>query len=342
LHYGSGSILIEHLIDRFMLPKLEKLVMLDRLLRSGRRYTAEELAIKLGVKKRSVHNYLDDLRDKQAPIENNREQGYFYSDSSWRLKLPLTDGELFVLALGTQMLQSYAGSAYEEDLKRAISRLADRLPEVAWVDLQQLAEQNVVLRASATLDLNPTIWRDLERACQQRRRVSMVYYHPQRREEGAREFEPYILHFNRNNPYVTGFCCLRQAVRDFRVDRVRSVVVLADKFEVRADFDRREHFGRAFQYQTGQEVRSIAIWFDVRTAPYIRERCWHPTQVIEELAKDADGDLVLRFEAPGLEEVKRWVMFYGKGAVVREPPELVAMVKQEIAEMTAGYEDFNQ
>jgi hypothetical protein len=36
-----------------MLPKLEKLIMLDRLLRSGRRYTAEELATKLGVKKRS-------------------------------------------------------------------------------------------------------------------------------------------------------------------------------------------------------------------------------------------------------------------------------------------------
>jgi predicted DNA-binding transcriptional regulator YafY len=62
-----------------MLPKLEKLVMLDRLLRSGRRYTAEELVTKLGVKKRSVHSYLDGLRDKQAPIENNREQGYFYS-----------------------------------------------------------------------------------------------------------------------------------------------------------------------------------------------------------------------------------------------------------------------
>jgi predicted DNA-binding transcriptional regulator YafY len=45
-----------------MLPKLEKLVQLDRLLRDSRRYTAEDLAEKLGVKKRTVHNYLDYLR----------------------------------------------------------------------------------------------------------------------------------------------------------------------------------------------------------------------------------------------------------------------------------------
>ncbi len=334
LHYGAVRILIEYFNAQFMLPKLEKLVQLDRLLRGSRRYTAEDLAERLGVKKRTVHNYLDELRDKQAPIENSRERGYFYSDPSWRLKLPLTEGELFALTLGAQMLQSYVGSVYEQDLKSAISRLADRLPEVAWVDLQQLAEENVVFRASAAIDLDPIIWRDLEAACQQKRRVSMVYFNPQRREELVRELEPYVLHFNRNNPYVTGFCLKNFEVRDFRVDRIRSLGLLADKFEVKRDFDRREHFGRAFQYQTGKEVQAITIWFDVQTAPYIRERRWHPTQVIEELAA---GDLVLWFEAPALEEVKRWVMFYGKGAVVREPPELVAMVKQEIMDMQQQY-----
>ncbi len=325
---------IEHLNAQFMIHKLEKLVQLDRLLRGNRRYTAEELAEKLGVKKRTIHNYLNDLRDKGAPIENNREQGYFYSDPSWRLKLPLTQGDLFVLTLGAQILHSYAGSVYEQDLKSAISRLADRLPEVSWVDLQQLAEENVVFRASAAINLNPIIWRDLETACQQKRRVSMVYFNPKRREELVRELEPYVLHFNRNNPYVTGFCLKNLEVRDFRVDRIRSLTVLSEKFEVQANFDRREHFGRAFQYQTGREVKSIAIWFDVGTAPYIRERRWHPTQVIEELGA---GDLVLRFEAPVLEEVKRWVMFYGRGAVVREPPELVAMVKQEVLDMQQQY-----
>jgi predicted DNA-binding transcriptional regulator YafY len=319
-----------------MFPKIERLIQLDTLLRSTRRYTAADLAQELEIGERSVFNYLKILKERwDAPVVNSLARGYYYEDPDWQLPaIPLTDGELFVLTLGAKMLQSYGGSAYRQELESAIGRLAERLPEVNWVDLRRLAEDNVVFRANASIDLDPKIWRSLETACQQQRRVSMVYYHPQRLEEGEREFEPYLLHFNRNNPYVTGFCCWRQAMRDFRVDRIRSLRLLAGKFRRDPGFDREEYFRGTFQYQTGKEVQAIAIWFDVRTAPYIRERRWHPSQVLEEFE---DGSLVLRFEAPGLEEVKRWVMFYGKGAVVREPPELVAMMKQEIAEMNDQY-----
>ena len=75
---------------------------------------------------------------------------------------------------------------------------------------------------------------------------------------------------------------------------------------------------------------TVAIWFDAPTAPYIRERRWHSTQ---ELAEHSDGSLTLRMEVTGLQELKRWVLGYGKGAKVLEPTELVAMVKEEIEQM---------
>jgi predicted DNA-binding transcriptional regulator YafY len=49
----------------------------------------------------------------------------------------LSQGELFALTLGARMLESYAGSAYAEELKGAIARLAERLPEKTWVDWQK-------------------------------------------------------------------------------------------------------------------------------------------------------------------------------------------------------------
>jgi hypothetical protein len=69
----------------------------------------------------------------------------------------------------------------------------------------------------------------------------------------------------------------------------------------------------------GGEAREMVIWFDARTAPYIRERVWNPTQQIEE---HEDGALTLRFVARGLSEVKRWVLFYGKGAIAFLKPKL--------------------
>jgi predicted DNA-binding transcriptional regulator YafY len=39
----------------------------------------------------------------------------------------------------------------------------------------------------------------------------------------------------------------------------------------------------------------------------------------------------------GLNELKRWVLFYGKGAIVLGPRELVEMVRGEINEMQKSY-----
>ncbi len=80
----------------------------------------------------------------------------------------------------------------------------------------------------------------------------------------------------------------------------------------------------------------VVIWFDARTAPYIRERRWHPTQEIQE---HPDGSLTLCMLVRGLNDLKRWVLGYGRGAIVREPPELVAMVRDEVEEMSEFYSE---
>jgi predicted DNA-binding transcriptional regulator YafY len=318
-----------------MSRRLERLLKIDTLLRSGYRQTADGMAADLEVTERTVRADIEFLRDRySAPIEWNKHQGYHYTDPDWRLPtIPLTQGELFALTLGANMLEAYAGSAYQADLKAAIARLAERLPEQNWIDLQQLAQENVMFRCGAELNLDPQIWHILEQACQKRRRVKMVYGTPGK-EVSEREFDAYVLHFARNNPYVTGWCHSRQMVRDFRVDRIRSLDLLKQTFEVSESFDRKAHFGRMFQHEVGGVTQSIVIWFDGRSAPYIRERRWHPTQSLEE---HPDGAVTLRMEVPGLNEVKRWVLFYGAGARVLGPPDLVEMVRSELAGMNELY-----
>lgn len=317
---------------------LERLLEVDTLLRRPGRSTAPVMAAELEVSERTIRSDIDFLRNRfHAPIKSSKAKGYFYADPNWRLPaIPLSQGELFALTLGANMLEAYAGSAYQTDLKTAIARLAERLPEQSWVDLQRLAQENVVFRVGAELNLDPKIWQLFEQACQKHRQVRMVYFTATRNEESERDFDPYVLHFSRNNPYVTGWCHRNDAVRDFRVDRVRSLEVLKTTFEVNPAFDRKAHFERMFQHEVGQEIRKISIWFDVKTAPYIRERRWHPSQVLDE---HADGAVTLRMEVPGLNEVKRWVLFYGAGARVLEPEELVVMVKNEVSKMMHHYQE---
>jgi predicted DNA-binding transcriptional regulator YafY len=315
---------------------LERLLEVDRLLRSPERHTANSLAASLEVSERTVRNDLDFLRDRYgAPIESDRIRGYYYSVPAWRLdSIPLTKGELFALTLGARILQSYAGSAYEVELKSAIDQLSRRIPEQTWVDLQGLANNQIMFREGGELNLDPEIWHKLELACQQKRCIQMSYYTAGRNANSERQFDPYVLHFSRSNPYVTGFCHLRQETRWFRVDRIQSIELLEQTFEIDPTFDAKAHFEMAFQHEVGGIPSQISIWFDTSTAPFIRERRWHPTQQIEE---HSDGALTLHFVARGLNEVKRWILFYGKGAKAIAPPELVKMVREEVQSMISAY-----
>jgi predicted DNA-binding transcriptional regulator YafY len=315
---------------------LVRLLEIDRLLRSSERCTAINLASLLEVSERTIRYDLDFLRDSfHAPLEFDRQKGYHYTDPTWRLPAyPLSKGELFALTLGARMLSAFAGSAYAAELNSAIRLLAERLPEQTWVDLQQLTSEQILFRLGAEIDLKPEIWHSLETACQQKRRVRIDYYTPTRNERSVREVDPYILHFSRNNPYMTGYCHLRQEVRWFRVDRIQSLDLLAQTFEIDPNFDPQEHFSLVFQYEVGGIPTQISIWFDTQTAPYIRERRWHSTQVIEE---QTDGSLILHFISRGLSDVKRWVLFYGKGAQVLAPPQLSDLVRDEVRAMHDYY-----
>lgn len=324
-----------------MSRQLERLLQLDTLIRSSHCHTAESLAKAVERSIRTVQNDLAFLRDRfHAPLHYTKAKGWHYTDPEWRLpSIALSQGELFALTLGARMLETYAGSAYTEELRGAIARLSERLPEQSWVDLQQLSEEQILFRSGVETDLDPGVWRSLEDACRRQKSVQMTYYTASRDAKSDRKFDPYLLHIYRGtNPYVIGYCHNRQAIRWFRVDRVQQLETLEEGFERDPTFDAKTHLEMIFQHEVGSTTVEVAIWFDGATAPYIRERRWHPTQTLTE---HPDGAVTLRMKVKGLNDLKRWVLGYGKGAVVKSPPELVMLVQQEIMGMIERYKAFN-
>jgi predicted DNA-binding transcriptional regulator YafY len=325
-----------------MSKHLERLLEIDALIRSNARQTAGSLAQVVERSERTVRKDIEFLRDRyHAPLHYSRIKGYHYTDPDWRLpSISLSKGELFALTLGARMLESYSGSSYQEELQSAIARLSERLPEQSWVDLQQLSEERILFRSGVETDLNPELWRMLEEACRQQKSVQMTYYTASRDAKSDRKFDPYLLHIYRGtNPYVIGYCHNRQAIRWFRVDRVQQLAVLDEKFIRDPAFDPKTHLEMIFQHEVGSKTVEVAIWFDGATAPYIRERRWHPTQTLEE---HPNGAVTLRMKVKGLNDLKRWVLGYGKGAIVQGPTELVELVKDELAGMVRSYFEINQ
>ncbi|WP_017660805.1 helix-turn-helix transcriptional regulator [Baaleninema simplex] len=317
--------------------QLERLLQIDNLLRSGERQTTTTLARACDVSDRTMSGDLAFLRDRyDAPLEFSRQRGWYYTDLTWRLpSIPLSSGELFALTLGSQMLSGYTG-LYERELRDAIEQLTKRLPDSTWIDLQQLADERMVFGVGAKTAIDPEVWRTVVEATRSRCRLWVRYFAASRREESEREFDPYLIHvFRGSNPYLIGYCHLRREIRWFRIDRIRQVRLLDVKFQPDPTFDARKHLDRIFQAEAGGDPVSVEICFDAQTAPFVRERQWHSSQEIE--ACD-DGAIVLRFTACGLNDIKRWVLGYGKGARVRKPQKLVDLVQREVETMARQYE----
>lgn len=319
---------------------LERLLQIDHLLRSPSQcQTSVSLAEALEVSDRTIRDDLAFLRDRlNAPLEYQKKTGWRYTDLAWRLpSISLSKGELFALTLGARMLEAYGGSAYEKELRSSIERLSERLPEQTWIDLQQLADERIVFRSGAQMvNLDPEIWQQLLEACRTSKQVWMHYYAATRLQESERVIDPYFIHtYRATNPYVIGFCHKRQEIRWFRIDRIKELRVLNATFERDPKFDSKSYIQKIFQHEVGGHPVNVKIWFDASAAPFIRERRWHLSQEIEE---HVDGSLTLYLLISGLNDLKRWVLGYGKGAVVKEPPELVKLVQQEIKSMSQNYD----
>lgn len=317
--------------------RLERLLDMDELLRSKRRITKPILAQTLEVTERTIQDDLHFLQDRfMAPLKYTKKEGWHYTDDNWRLpSISLSLGELFALILGARMLESYAGSAYEKELRSSIERLSERLPEQTWINLQQLADERIIFRSGAEMNLNPEIWEKVLEAFRSSKRIWIHYYAATRNQYSERVVEPYLLHVYRaTNPYVIGFCHLRQEMRWFRIDRIQHIKVLSETFKRDPNFDPQQYLDQIFQAEVGGKPVRVSIWFDAATAPFIRERRWHVTQ---EITEHEDGSLTLHLVSGGLNDLKRWVLGYGKGAVVQEPVELVNLVKAEVEGMMQHY-----
>jgi proteasome accessory factor B len=82
------------------------------------------------------------------------------------------------------------------------------------------------------------------------------------------------------------------------------------------------------------ESYRVSARFAPAVSPFIRERKWHPKQVIKD---NKDGSLTLTFETIHLNEVKDWILSYGPNVKVTEPKVLVDRVRSDLKAAMAAY-----
>jgi predicted DNA-binding transcriptional regulator YafY len=322
-----------------MSSKLNRIVQMDTLIRSGRYPGVALFVERFEVSERTVYDDVDYLKSTlRAPLKYSRSNGgYYYTDPTWVLPSVIaTEGELLAFFLSAELARRYLGTSFEEPLRNAIAKLSQTLPEKLQLDLGQLT-QHYTFQAGATSSTDPLLLVALSEAIAEHHPLDVLYFTASRGERNQRRIEPYHLYNVRGDWQVIAFDHLRQQFRHFAVSRIEQWDVrVAERFTRDPDFSVATYLATGFLAERGDQAVEVVIRFDDYQARYMRGRAFHPTQTIDE---HDDGGMTLRFQTGALDEVRRWVMSFGRHAEVQAPAELRAAVATELRATLKIYEN---
>lgn len=320
---------------------LARIYAIHRWIAAGRYPNVAFIAERLEVSARTVERDIQILRDFfGAPIVyDSWHRGYRYDKTFSLPPIHLTEGELLTLYLGQRLLSQFGGTPFHQIIQGALAKLKAMLPEKLMVDLDLLDKDISFAVAPLRGDAEKlaVLYADLCRAIQDNCSVQITYYTASRDAVTERLIDPYHLRFYQGAWYVIAYCHNRREVRLFALDRIQQWQVTGCKFKVTADFSLEDYLQSSLGIERGPQVYEVIIRFHRDQARWIKERQWHPGQVMEELP---DGGLVLKMHLSGLQEVKRWVLSFGSRAEVLAPPELRREVAREAKELAALYDHF--
>jgi predicted DNA-binding transcriptional regulator YafY len=317
-------------------PPMERMLRIHQAIQSGGYPNASTLARDLEVSVKSVQRDLEFMRERlELPLAYHPQRyGYHYTEEvSAFPSLQITEGELFALLVAEKALQQYRGTNFEKPLVSAFKKMAAALPDTVSLQLADW-DQAISFRTSAMPILDLETFDALARAAARRQQIEIVYRKPGTAGGESRVVDPYQLANINGEWFLFAYDHLRKDLRTFAPTRIQAVRATGKTFERPRRFSIDSRLRDSFGVLSGRESQEVVIRFNAFAADFIREKRWHPSQVMTDLK---GGGVELRLKLSSLIEVQRWVLSWGSNAVVVRPPELIALIREEARRVLAGY-----
>lgn len=292
--------------------------------------TVTQIADRLKSHPRSIYRDLAALETAGFPlyaeINEGKKQWHLMESTREGTPLPLELPELMALYFSCNLLKSMGSPFLGEALSSLLEKIRATLPVDTHDYLTQYTRlfqfsalpQKSQRQFGRLLDL-------IQQALNEQRSLDISYYAPSRKKESRRRVDPHGIRFFDNTYYLIGHCHLRDDLRIFALDRIRKMELVTETFVPLAPETLDNLMADSFGIFRGDAVQ-VGISFSREVVDYIKEVKWHPSQKI---TQKEDGSVELEMTVAGLDEVKYWVLKWGKDARVLFPESLRVAVLEE-------------
>lgn len=311
-------------------PPIYRMQYIDKKMREDHYPNCSSMAKECEVSTRSIRRDIDYMRDLlNAPIAyDSKKRGYYYTNPDWSFLLSniLTSKEIDALVMARQVLSTYEGSPFYENVKQALDKIRayNSSAEVGHMLSAIYAFEEPVAR-----NFDPRMFSLIDDAIRNKLKITIAY--PASFENGIarRLFDPYLFYFShaKKSWYVVGFCNLRQDIRIIGLHLVNDVALTNEHFTLQGDLQVESHIEKVFGKPADRKRYFVELHFSPARANLVYGLRLHPTQQID--IGGSDGSLFLQMEVEDLEPISKWLVQQRTGVKVVYPDELKRMVKTQ-------------
>lgn len=320
--------------------QLLRLIFIDRKIREGMQKgvlaNCRTMAEEYEVSRKSILRDIDYLKNQRdAPIAyDSLRRGYYYTEQHYALPaMSLSESDLFAICIAEQALMQYRGTPLFNDLQGIFKKIEEGLSDKASL-VASLSTLPINFLNRGQAFVNTEIWKTVSESLKKHRMISIRYCKAGDKKVSERALDPFRLLSYNGEWYLIGFCHLRRKVLTFALSRIKQAT-LSDKMpKTEEPAYLKKQLADNFGIFSSATRHHVQVLFAGKSAHIVKERLWHPEQQLEELD---DGKIRLSFSAGDLGEIKRWVLGWGKDAVVQAPRELIEALEKEIGEMAKAY-----
>lgn len=288
-----------------------------------------KLAAELGVHQRTVRRDLDALSRAGFPLFDQKING----TSLWKLEARPFRGledmglglmELCALYFSRTLLSTLGGTPFVDETERAFAKIERALPPGCRKfldDLPRLLKAKPRGRKIADDDrrMREVLGRALD-ATLLHRRAAMRYASASSQRTKEYLVDPQRIVYADGGIYLVAWVPAYAGMRTFAAERIETFGLTDEKFLPRPL--PLEPFGDSLGVNTGAP-ETIVLEFDAAAAPFVREREWHKSQVVEDRA---DGSVVLTLTVCNDYALRAWILGFGPDVRVVSPASLAEAI----------------
>lgn len=256
------------------------------------------------------------LASLRFQFEYRKEKGFIISEDRLTPITGLSLSDRITLLFALESLTASGDGVLAARAIEVGRKLAGGLESPFCEQLVECFDREITEKAYG---VQPDIFNLLAEAVMEHRRIRILYLRSGTWTESWRAVDPKRIYMRERVLYLYARTVDEkpQEWKVFRLNRIRAIEFTGITFRLNPDEDDGfcERQKNAFATFLGTEPKKIVIRFTGEAIPYIKERKWHGSQVIEE---QSDGSIIFTVIVAEPKEVVRWSGQFGANAEVLE------------------------